>query len=508
MTARFHPPLHETRWSRPALLAVVFLLAVAGCDGGSDAERAEVPVEPPVAAADEIPVAEAAAPPVIVEPPAELGRPVEPPAEDNAAAAEPPPPEPADIPRSAAAAPDGPVEPAGEVGLAAPLAADFTVDDELLARIEAADADAGWRFSQRCAGCHSLSADPQGAAGEAQVGPPLAGVVGALIGGAEGFIFSEAFVALRDAGLEWNLARLDAFLADPTGAVPGTAMSRAGIADPADRANVIAFLVDLADRSAAAALGIGGGGGATALATRIEAADAGRGEALASARCGGCHRFGEAAAVLVGPNLFDLLGNPVGGDPLFDYSPALQALNAAGEIWTLPLLDAFLEGPSLAIPGTRMGFTGVADEAERAAIIAYLRLLAPEPYPLRGAIGAPRPGLLPAAFTAVQAELGAGYFDEFDCAVCHGDDLRGRVDIGGLGDAPALAGPNFERRWYPGNVGALFDYILNRKNLPVSVNDVQAAALVAYILRRNGFRAGQSPLEPDTAVLEAIGFYQ
>jgi hypothetical protein len=57
-------------------------------------------------------------------------------------------------------------------------------------------------------------------------------------------------------------------------------------------------------------------------------------------------------------------------------------------------------------------------------------------------------------------------------------------------------------------VGALFDYILNRKSLPVSVNDQQAAALVAYILRRNGFRAGQSQLEPDAAVLEAIGFFQ
>jgi cytochrome c len=378
----------------------------------------------------------------------------------------------------------------------------------LLARIEAADADAGWRLAQRCASCHSLSADPQGAGGEARVGPPLAGVARALIGGAEGFAYSDAFVALRDAALDWSLARLDAFLADPSGAVPGTAMTVAGIADPADRANVLAFLVDLADRSEATALGIGGEGGATTLATRIEAADAGRGEAFASARCGSCHRFGETGAVLVGPNLFDVIGNPIGGDQQFDYSTALRALNAAGEIWTLPLLDAFLESPSLAIPGTRMGFTGVAEEGERAAIIAYLRLLSPEPYPLRAEIGVPRAGLNPAGFTAVQAELGAGFFDAFDCALCHGADLRGRTDIGGLGDAPALAGPNFERRWFPGNVGALFDYILNRKSLPVSVNDQQAAALVAYILRRNGFRAGQSQLEPDAAVLEAIGFFQ
>jgi cytochrome c len=526
MNVRIHSPRY--RRSAAGLLVLACLLLVAGCDRGSDAERADNVVEAPVAAADEIPVADAAAPPVVAEPPAaEPEPPAEPPAAEIAALAEPEPPaeppaagiapasepepaEPAGRPRDVAqAAPESPAGPAGEAGPPAPLAADFPVDEALLARIETADADAGWSFAQRCAGCHSLAADPRGAAGEARVGPPLAGVVRARVGGAEGFAYSDAFVALRDAGIDWNLARLDAFLADPAGAVPGTAMSRAGIAEPADRANVIAFLVDLAERSAAAALGIAADGGEITLAARIEAADAGRGEALASARCGACHRFGETGDVFVGPNLFDVLGNPVaGGDPQFDYSPALRALNAAGEIWTLPLLDAFLESPSLAIPGTRMGFTGVADEAERAAIIAYIRLLSPEPYALGGEVGVPRPGLGPAAFTADQAELGAGYFDEFDCALCHGEDLRGRVDIGGLGDAPALAGTNFERRWYPGNVGALFDYILNRKSLPVSVNDQQAAALVAYILRRNGFRAGQSALEPDAAVLQAIGFYQ
>src|SRR5690606_16679467 len=107
-----------------------------------------------------------------------------------------------------------------------------------------------------------------------------------------------------------------------------------------------------------------------------------------------------------GPNLYDIVGAVIGGKEGFNYSVAFRNLNADGAIWTYDRLDAFLQSPAAAIPGTRMGFAGVADISDRAAIIAYLRTLAPELYPLAvdagTEVGAPREGLEPVTFTIAQ----------------------------------------------------------------------------------------------------------
>jgi cytochrome c len=48
--------------------------------------------------------------------------------------------------------------------------------------------------------------------------------------------------AMRAAGLVWNERTLDRFLAAPTKVVPGTSMGYAGIEDPRERADLIAWL--------------------------------------------------------------------------------------------------------------------------------------------------------------------------------------------------------------------------------------------------------------------------
>ena len=55
----------------------------------------------------------------------------------------------------------------------------------------------------------------------------------------EGFAYS---MAMKRSGIVWNDRSLDRFLAAPTKAVPGTTMGYAGIADPAERRDLIAFL--------------------------------------------------------------------------------------------------------------------------------------------------------------------------------------------------------------------------------------------------------------------------
>lgn len=84
----------------------------------------------------------------------------------------------------------------------------------------------------RCAFCHSLDA------GKTLVGPSLKGVVGRKSGAIEGYQYSQGMAA---AGLTWDDATLDRFLAAPGAAVPGTKML-VGIPAPADRADVIAYL--------------------------------------------------------------------------------------------------------------------------------------------------------------------------------------------------------------------------------------------------------------------------
>jgi cytochrome c len=47
---------------------------------------------------------------------------------------------------------------------------------------------------------------------------------------------------MRTSGIVWSRQTLDTFLADPLGTVPGTFMTYAGIRDPEERAQLIAFL--------------------------------------------------------------------------------------------------------------------------------------------------------------------------------------------------------------------------------------------------------------------------
>ena len=88
-------------------------------------------------------------------------------------------------------------------------------------------------FKSRCASCHVLAAG-----GPARPGPTLAGVVGRQAAAVEGFRYSQA---LRNAGITWDRARLDAYVAAPQQAVRGTSMA-VGLPNAQDRADVIDFL--------------------------------------------------------------------------------------------------------------------------------------------------------------------------------------------------------------------------------------------------------------------------
>ncbi|MEM9014349.1 MAG: c-type cytochrome [Pseudomonadota bacterium] len=89
----------------------------------------------------------------------------------------------------------------------------------------------------QCAICHSVRED-----GPVLIGPHLVGVYGATAGTRGDFAYSQA---LRQSGLVWNDAALDAYIRSPQTAIRGNRMAYVGEADPAVRAEIIAYLKTL-----------------------------------------------------------------------------------------------------------------------------------------------------------------------------------------------------------------------------------------------------------------------
>jgi len=94
-------------------------------------------------------------------------------------------------------------------------------------------------------------------------------------------------------------------------------------------------------------------------------ADVATGEAV-YARCQACHAL---AYDRTGPRHCGLIGRRAGSVPGFAYSAAMKKSKI---VWSAATLDRFLANPTAAVPGTTMGYAGVTDAKERAALIAYL----------------------------------------------------------------------------------------------------------------------------------------
>lgn len=100
--------------------------------------------------------------------------------------------------------------------------------------LAAASVEAGQSEAKKCAACHTFEEG-----GPNKVGPNLHGIVGHQVAGHEGFAYS---TALSEFGGDWTYERLDCFLKDPKGCVPGTKMSFAGVKDASARAELIVYL--------------------------------------------------------------------------------------------------------------------------------------------------------------------------------------------------------------------------------------------------------------------------
>ncbi len=92
-----------------------------------------------------------------------------------------------------------------------------------------------------CAICHS-TANPDRPGYASMVGPSLFGVYGAKAGHIATYDYSQA---MRDSGVIWDDATLNAFIENPHQVIPKTRMAYVGESDAAKREAIIAYLKSL-----------------------------------------------------------------------------------------------------------------------------------------------------------------------------------------------------------------------------------------------------------------------
>jgi cytochrome c len=104
-------------------------------------------------------------------------------------------------------------------------------------RALAGDAEAGKAAFKKCVVCHAVEAGKSNKAG-----PTLFGVAGRKAAAIEDYAYSPA---MKKFDHVWDTETLDAYLADPRAAVPGTKMIYPGIKNEKERQDIIAYLETL-----------------------------------------------------------------------------------------------------------------------------------------------------------------------------------------------------------------------------------------------------------------------
>ncbi|GAA4034110.1 hypothetical protein GCM10022281_12750 [Sphingomonas rosea] len=121
-------------------------------------------------------------------------------------------------------------------------------------------------------------------------------------------------------------------------------------------------------------------------------------------KCQACHNADQGGANGLGPNLYHVLGEPVGQGRGFAWS---DALSGKGGTWNFANLSEWLANPKKFAPGTKMTFAGLSNPEDRANVIAYLNQQSPAPLPMPAAPAESTAGAAPDKAAAEAADAGA-----------------------------------------------------------------------------------------------------
>ncbi len=100
----------------------------------------------------------------------------------------------------------------------------------------------GEKVFRKCSACHAV-----GDGAKNKVGPQLNGIIGRTFGAADGFGYSDGFVAANAEGKVWTAEEMATFLAKPKEYMKGTKMAFAGLKKDEDLAAITAYLSSFSD---------------------------------------------------------------------------------------------------------------------------------------------------------------------------------------------------------------------------------------------------------------------
>ena len=105
--------------------------------------------------------------------------------------------------------------------------------------------------------------------------------------------------------------------------------------------------------------------------------------------CAACHIADNGGAYQLSPNLWYVIGEPIGQGKGFPFSDALAK---KGGTWNWDNLSQWLTSPKAVAPGTKMTFAGLSNPQDRADVIAFLNAHSDAPKPLPAAPAETKPG--------------------------------------------------------------------------------------------------------------------
>ena len=92
-------------------------------------------------------------------------------------------------------------------------------------------------------------------------------------------------------------------------------------------------------------------------------------------KCKACHNVGEGAKNGVGPSLNGTMGRKSGLAEGYSYS---EANKNSGLTWDEATFKEYIHNPKAKIPGTKMVFPGLSNDADVDNVYAYLKQFGPD----------------------------------------------------------------------------------------------------------------------------------